>query len=270
MYPRQKRGIGREHRLPLTRYASLGLNYEEMARPILNKKDQKEYWEGDERLKANLADWRLPPKVAAELVEHYTLVRHAKGSTIFTRGSPADVLYWIRAGLVALYYPLEDGRRILARLCGPGEIFGYADFISDTGHRAQSFEAVARTNCQIALLTHERVSKVLRELDSETLVLLLERVSTAWSMEQQRLVHFLGMPFRERLELVLADLAKRCGVKDDRGTLLLAELSHETLAEMIASSRPIVSKLLADMMEERIIIRDGGRYLVRKIQKLQT
>ena len=71
-----------------------------MTRVILNKKDQKDHWEGDERLKANLADWRLPPKVAAELVEHYTLVRHAKGSTIFTRGSPADVLYWIRAGLV--------------------------------------------------------------------------------------------------------------------------------------------------------------------------
>jgi CRP-like cAMP-binding protein len=228
---------------------------------------KKEYLDGDERVKAQLADWRLPARTAAELVGHYTVVSHSNGSPIFSRGSPADVLYWVRTGLVALYYPLEDGRRVLARLCGPGEIFGYTDFIDDTGHNVQAFDAVAKTNCKIALLTHEHVQKVLHQLDPETLVSLLERLKTAWSMELQHWVRFLGMHFRQRLELVLADLASRCGVRDDRGTILLAELSHETLAEMIGSSRPIVSKLLAEMTEERIISRHDGHYLLQTAPK---
>jgi CRP/FNR family transcriptional regulator, polysaccharide utilization system transcription regulator len=225
-------------------------------------------WEGDERLKASLANWGLPAEVVAELVGHHTSVTHSKGSVIFSRGSRADILCWIRTGFIALYYPLDDGRRVLARLCRPGEVIGYVDFIDDHGHRVHAFEAIARAKCQIALMTREHVVEVLRRLDTDAMMPLIERLNTGRSMELQHWVRFAGMHFRQRLELVLADLATRCGVEDDRGTLLLPELSHDTLAEMIGSSRPIVGRLLSEMMNERVIIRDDGRYILRKIPKL--
>jgi CRP-like cAMP-binding protein len=70
------------------------------------------------------------------------------------------------------------------------------------------------------------------------------------------------MSFRERLQTVFTDLAARFAVSDGRGMLLTVELSHEDLAEMIASSRPMVSRLMAEMMRQRIIARQGKHYIL--------
>jgi CRP-like cAMP-binding protein len=226
--------------------------------------------EGDQRLKARLVDWQLSEQVIEILVGHHHLMTYSKGSVIFLSGAPADVLYWVKTGRVILYYPQDDGERVFVRACGPGELIGYADFIDDRGQRVQAFEAFAGTNCQIALLTREHVRKVLREINPDMLVEFFEHLSTAWSIELQRWVKFVGLGYRQRLELVLSDLASRFGVKEARGTLLLAELSHQDLAEMIGSSRPMVSRLLGEMIEQRLIARHDGHYLLRDGPGLET
>ena len=73
---------------------------------------------------------------------------------------------------------------------------------------------------------------------------------------------FLGMSLRKRLEIVLAELAERFGVPDARGMMLLPELAQEELAEMIGSSRPMVSKLLIEMTERGMLIREGRRHIL--------
>jgi hypothetical protein len=77
-----------------------------------------------------------------------------------------------------------------------------------------------------------------------------------------RYATFLGMSLRKRLEIVLGELAERFGVPDSRGTLLLPELAQEELAEMIGSSRPMVSKLLTEMTERGLLIREGRRHIL--------
>lgn len=88
-----------------------------------------------------------------------------------------------------------------------------------------------------------------------------------WSSVVYRYATFLGMSLRKRLEIVLAELAERFGVPDSRGTLLLPELAQEELAEMIGSSRPMVSKLLTEMTERGMLIREGRRHIVVAAQK---
>jgi hypothetical protein len=62
--------------------------------------------------------------------------------------------------------------------------------------------------------------------------------------------------------MVLTELAERFGVPDSRGTLLMPELAQEELAEIIGSSRPMVSKLLTEMTERGILIREGRRHIL--------
>lgn len=78
------------------------------------------------------------------------------------------------------------------------------------------------------------------------------------------------MSLRERLQLVLADLGSRFGVQDARGVLLTSELAQEELAEMIGSSRPMVSKLLSEMAERSIIACQGRRYILLRGSGLDT
>jgi CRP-like cAMP-binding protein len=70
------------------------------------------------------------------------------------------------------------------------------------------------------------------------------------------------MDYSERLETVLRDLAQKFGVRESRGTLLIPELGHADFAEMIGSSRPMVSRLIAEMIANRRLAYDGKHYIV--------
>jgi len=70
------------------------------------------------------------------------------------------------------------------------------------------------------------------------------------------------MSFRERLEVVLNELGAKFGVRDTRGILLMPELAHADLAEMIGSSRPMVSRLIAEMTEEGLLLRQCKQFIL--------
>jgi hypothetical protein len=70
------------------------------------------------------------------------------------------------------------------------------------------------------------------------------------------------MLFRERLEAVLMELGAKFGVRDTRGVLLMPELAHADLADMIGSSRPMVSRLIAEMTEEGLLLRQGKQFIL--------
>ena len=217
--------------------------------------------DAQQRLRTHLAQF-LPQELADELIRHHTSVTYAKDSIIFLQGSPADLMFWIMSGLVKLYCPISDGDRTLVRLCGPGDVLGYADFIDGDKRHLQAFEAQALTKCTIALFTREHAVRMLEKLDQETLLRLIVKLNTAWSSVAFWFAEVLGYSYRERLYATLKDLAARFGVEDKRGVLLPMKLSHADLAEMINGSRPMVTKLITDMVEERLLDRDGKHYIV--------
>jgi hypothetical protein len=59
-------------------------------------------------------------------------------------------------------------------------------------------------------------------------------------------------------------LAKRAGVRDAEGIILIPEVFHEDLAEMIGCSRPMVSRLIAQMVESGLLARRGKQYVLLK------
>src|ERR1700756_3891340 len=117
-----------------------------------------------DRLHSQLVEF-LPKELADELLRHHTSVTYARDAMIFLQGSPADVMFWVMSGLVKIYCPIADGERTLVRLCGPGDLLGYADFIDADNRHLQAFEAQALTKCKIALFTREHVFTMLERLD---------------------------------------------------------------------------------------------------------
>jgi CRP-like cAMP-binding protein len=218
--------------------------------------------EAQRRLAEQLSQWELPEEFVAELLGHHALVTYAKGEPLFLRGSTADVGFWILSGLVKLYSPNADGSRVVVALNGPGDLAGFTDYVESNGRRAQAFEAEALTKASVALFTRAYMMKALEKLSPPQLVAAFEKFNTTWSSLACSYAQFLGMSFRDRLLKVFANLAGRFAVRDARGSLLTVELSHEDLAEMIASSRPMVSRLIAEMMDQRIIARQGKNYIL--------
>ena len=204
-------------------------------------------------LEDQLTAWNLPAELAAEIEERSTPVAFEKGAIVFLRGAPADLVFWLRKGFVKLYLPRANGNRTLIAVARPGEPLGTVANVDADGCSHQIFEAQALTKCSLGLFSREHMTSLLRNLDRDRVIQLLGNLNATWSALFERYAGYIGLPFRERLEMVFKDLGARCGVEDKRGTLIILELSQEDLAEMIGSSRPMVSKLVGDMVEEGLL-----------------
>jgi CRP-like cAMP-binding protein len=213
------------------------------------------------RLQQTLEFFGLSSNLAAEIEDRLIPVTYEKGAIIFLRGSSADLLFWLIKGFVKLYLPRDRGGRILVDLARPGDLLAFIDDENPEGRR-QLLEAQTLTKCSVGLLTREHLIQVLTKLDHQTAIRLLEQLNTAWSRIFERHIMFLGSSFRVRLEMVFERLSARFGIEDGRGTLLVPELGHADLAEMIGSSRPMVSKLIGEMTEEGTIARAQNRRFI--------
>ncbi|HUO04930.1 MAG TPA: Crp/Fnr family transcriptional regulator [Candidatus Binataceae bacterium] len=216
------------------------------------------------QLEARIAAWGIPKELVKGLTDFHTKISFAPGEIIFRQGSSADILFWVVKGIVKETCTGSNGSRIVVRLLTVGEPLGIADQLNENGQWIRQFDAQAVNKCVLAIITREQVRKLIRTLDHDALLELSERMNSRWAHWVQYYAEFLGMTFRERLDLVLAELGRKFGVSDSDGILLTYEPGHSDLAEMIGSSRPMVSRLMSDSMREGEIARRGPRYILLK------
>lgn len=214
-------------------------------------------------LEGRLIDSRIAPTIARELVNRSTTFDYSKGNIIFS-GALAEVLYCVRRGLVGLYVALGEGSRIMVRIAGAGDLLGSIELGDEKGRSPQFLEARARSNCQLALISREHILRILQAVDRNAIVQLLERINTEWSTQMTRRVRLLGLDYRQRFQSILGELAERFGIEEARGVLLTPELSHSDFAEMIGSSRQMASKLIAEMIDRSLLLKQGRHYIVAR------
>jgi CRP-like cAMP-binding protein len=207
---------------------------------------------------------KLLGKISENLIDHQTPVTYSPGAILSLQGSAANLLFYILSGFVKVYCLRSDGRRILISLAGPTEVVGYVQQIDVNGRYIHLFELEAFTKSSVVLFPRERVVRLLNSFAHSELIEVIDWLHTAWSSVAAWFVTFFGMTYEERLKTVLRDLAVRFGVEDTRGVLIVPELSHSDLAEMVGSSRPMVSRLMAEMTSQGYLLRQQKRYLLLK------
>lgn len=217
---------------------------------------------GLQRLKAHLLRWPLPHGSVDDLLDRHMVLNFAEKSLIFRQGAHGDVIYWVRSGLVDVIFRDSKSREFLVEVAAPGEFIGFMDLDVKSDSRRQIFTARARTRCEIGVITRERISVVLETLPTDVLLSLAEHINMWWSQKLERWLKFVRLDARERLESVLAELAEKCGVDDAHGRLIVSLLSHEDLASMVACSRPMVTRLLSEMISQGRLLRRDRRYIL--------
>ena len=220
--------------------------------------------EGANQFEAQLLSWKVPHELVREILEYHSNLTYAPGAMIFWQGAPADIIFWVVKGLVKESCPTPRGNRIMVRLATAGDVIGGADQVNEKGQWIRRFEAQAISKCVVAMVTRQRVRELLTSLDSASLLEVSERMNSAWSGWVHYYASLLGMSFRERLELVLAQLGRKFGAPDDDGIALTFEPAHGDLAEMVGCSRPMVSRLMADLIKQGEIARRGRLYILLK------
>jgi CRP-like cAMP-binding protein len=62
--------------------------------------------------------------------------------------------------------------------------------------------------------------------------------------------------------MALLELAQKFGVQDDRGTILILQLTHEDLADLVGASRQKVTEHMKELERQQLILRDGRKLIV--------
>jgi CRP-like cAMP-binding protein len=211
---------------------------------------------------AGLFSWGIPEQTARELTRHHTELSYTPGKLIFGQGSPADIVMWVVKGVVREVCPNPNGTQTLVRLAVAGDVLGLADKLNEKGQWVRRFEAWAAGPCVLAIVTRDHVRNLLKAMSPEDLLTLSERMNSAASEWVQYYATFLGLTYRERIAMVMAELGRKFGIPDRDGTLLTFEPTHSDLAEMIGSSRPVVGRVLTELAADGEIGRRDRKYIL--------
>lgn len=157
---------------------------------------------------------------------------------VFTQGDPADTLFYIHKGRVKLTVVSQQGKEAIVAILESGQFFGEGCLVAQTYRMAS---ATAMDQCSIARLEKQVVVEKLREeptfsalfisyLLGRNLRMELDLVDQLFNSSEKRLA---------RLLLLLANFGK-----EGKPELVIPNISQETLADMIGTTRSRVSSFM--------------------------
>jgi CRP/FNR family transcriptional regulator, cyclic AMP receptor protein len=167
-----------------------------------------------------------------------TLHKYSKGDLIFSQGAPADAVFYIGKGKIKIVVTSEEGKEAVVAILGGGEFFGEGCLI------AQKFRLAAASAMAESNVTRIEKAEMMRVLRREPAFaeMFTAYLLTRNSRVEADLVDQLFNSSEKRLARVLLLLANFG--KDGRPEPIPHEISQETLAGMIGTTRSRVSKFM--------------------------
>jgi CRP/FNR family transcriptional regulator, cyclic AMP receptor protein len=164
-----------------------------------------------------------------------TIVEFEKNQQVFEQGDVADAVFYIQKGSVKLTVLSEHGKEAVVGILEPGQFFGEGCL---NGHPLRIATTTAMEQCVITSITKEAMIATLHN-EPKFSELFMAYLLTRNSRVEEDLIDQLFNSSEKRLARLLLLLA-HFG-KEGRPQPILLDMSQETLAEMIGTTRSRVS-----------------------------
>jgi CRP/FNR family transcriptional regulator, global nitrogen regulator len=165
--------------------------------------------------------------------------------TIFTPGDPDDQLYFLLSGAVRLYKIYGDYKEATTALLKDSGVFGKLNLVEG---RWQDVFAEAVTEARVASIQKAALERVIKS-DPEFALRLFSSLSERLRQSDEVIESLLHREVSTRLATLLVNLGERFGEDD----LIDVRLTHQDLANMIASTREAVSKVMSELQRDGVI-----------------
>jgi len=167
-----------------------------------------------------------------------TIQKYRKNSSIFAQGDPADAVFYIQRGEVKLAVVSPRGKEAVIAILNEGFFFGEGCL---AGQAVRMASALALTDCSIVRVAKTVMVNVLHA-EPEFSETFIAHLLTRNIRIEEDLVDQLFNSSEKRLARVLLLLANFG--KESRPEEVIPNISQETLAEMIGTTRSRVSFFL--------------------------
>jgi len=169
--------------------------------------------------------------------------------TLFTPGDPDDQLYFLLEGTVRLYKIYGDYKEATTALLKSDGVFGKLSLVEG---RWQDVFAEAVTDVRVANVPKSTLTEVIKRRP-EFAMKLFSSFSERLRQSDEVIESLLHREVSTRLATLLLNLGERFGEENHAGTILDIRLTHQELANMIASTREAVSKVMSELQRDGVI-----------------
>jgi CRP-like cAMP-binding protein len=169
--------------------------------------------------------------------------------TIFTPGDPDDQLYFLLSGAVRLYKIYGDYKEATTALLKDSGVFGKLSLVEG---RWQDVFAEAVTETRVASIQKASLERVIKS-DSAFALRLFSSLSERLRQSDEVIESLLHREVSTRLATLLVNLSERFGEDISADVLIDVRLTHQDLANMIASTREAVSKVMSELQRDGVI-----------------
>ena len=186
--------------------------------------------------------------------------KYAKDEVVFHASEPGDVFCLIQSGAVKVTMISPEGKEIILSMLGPGEFFGEMALLDD---QPRSATVVATEPLEVLTIFRHDFLQALAENFSMAKKILAE-LSRRLRHASYRIESLATMDVYGRLARFFLDLARDHGKVLDNGYIAVQRPTHQSIANMIGTSRETVSRLIHDLMERDLLLSEGKTIYLRK------
>lgn len=169
---------------------------------------------------------------------------YPKNQVILFEDDHGDALYVVATGQVKVVLTGENGREVILSVLGEGDFFGEMSLIDD---EPRSAHVIAMEDCELLVLLRDDFLRCLKEA-SDMSVGLLRAMSQRLRRADDKIGNLVLLDVGARVARLILQLAD-----DQGGDTINRSIPHNTMAQMIGSSRETVSRTFRDLSEKGII-----------------
>ncbi len=165
-----------------------------------------------------------------------TTIEFQTKEVLFSQGDPADAVFYIHKGKIKLTVVSTSGKEAVVGMVSPGDFFGEGAL---AGQRVRMATAIAIADGSVERVEKKAMARLLHQQPVFSDLFMTHLLSRNIRIEED-LVDQLFNSSEKRLARILILLA-RIGAGGDETEIVVPNISQETLAEMIGTTRARVS-----------------------------
>jgi CRP/FNR family transcriptional regulator len=203
----------------------------------------------------------LPLPAVQRLNEIKSTAVYPKTTMLFIEGQEPRGVFVLCAGKAKLFTSSSDGKTIITKISGAGDVLGLNATISN---RPYEVTAEMTEPGQANFIARDALLQFLREF-GEVALRVAEQLSRNYytAYEEIRTLGLTSSP-SEKFAKLLLSWSPKTG-----STHLKLTLTHEEIAEMIGTTRETVSRLFADFKKKQLVQSKGSTLIIRNKPALE-
>jgi CRP-like cAMP-binding protein len=192
------------------------------------------------------------PKAFLAIVgEGKTILEFRKEQVVFTQGDAADAVFYIQKGQVKVVVISEQGKEAVVGIFGPGQFFGEGCM---NGHSLRIATTTALEDCLVTAISKTAMIAVLHDQPKFSEMFMAYLLTRNSRIEEDLIDQLFNSSEKRlaRLLLLLANFGKEGSPQP-----IIPNISQETLAEMIGTTRSRVSFFMSKFRKLGFISYNG-------------